>query len=197
MSTSTLPHPVTPARLGVAVLLGALTVTFGAGLVLYVIARTGAGSHLVKDAMHGELPALPVWLWASTFVLFVSSAVAFQAMQWARMLLPFQARRAFRLATTLGWAFVALQIPGLVLLAERYRPQGGGRSVVYFLVLFLVGLHLLHAAGGLFPMTSLARHASFRREDGPGMERLGNVVLYWHFLAGIWLAMFATFSLVR
>ncbi|HEX6852311.1 MAG TPA: hypothetical protein VF139_12995 [Candidatus Polarisedimenticolaceae bacterium] len=197
MSTSTLPRPASVARLGVAVLLGALTVTFGAGLVLYVIARTGAGSHLVKDAMHGALPSLPAWLWVSTFVLFVSSAVAFQAMQWARMLLPFQARRAFRLAAGLGWAFVALQVPGLVLLVERYRPAGGERSVVYFLVLFLVGLHLLHAAGGLLPMTSLARHASFLREDGPGMERLANVSLYWHFLAGIWLAMFATFSLVR
>jgi cytochrome c oxidase subunit 3 len=183
--------------MGVAVLLGVLTVTFGAGLLLYVIARTGAGSHLVKDAMHGDLPALPGWLWASTFVLFVSSAVAFQALQWARMRLPFQARRAFRLAATLGWVFIALQIPGLVTLVDRYRPAGGERSVVYFLVVFLVGLHLLHAAGGLFPMTALARRASFQREDGPGMERLANVSLYWHFLAGTWLAMFATFSLVR
>lgn len=197
MSTSTLSHPVTPARLGVTVLLGALTVTFGAGLILYVIARTGAGSHLVRDAMHGDLPTLPLWLWASTFVLFASSVVVFQAMQWARMALPFQARRAFRLATVMGWAFVALQIPGLAALAERYRPAGGERSVVYFLVLFLVGLHLLHAFGGLFPMTSLARRASFQREDGPGMERLSNVGLYWHFLAGIWFVMFVTFTLVR
>ena len=120
-----------------------------------------------------------------------------QAMQWVRMGLPFQARRAFRLAAALGWAFLALQIPGLVALSGRYRPEGGERSVVYFLVLFLVGLHLLHAFGGLFPMTSLARRASFQRDDGPGMERLSNVGLYWHFLAGIWLAMFATFSLVR
>ena len=197
MSTSTLSHPVTPARLGVTVLLGALTVTFGAGLILYVIARTGAGSHLVRDAMHGELPALPVWLWASTFVLFASSVAVFPAMQWVRMALPFQARRAFRLAAALGWAFLALQVPGLVVLSARYRPEGGERSVVYFLVLFLAGLHLLHAFGGLFPMTALARRASFLRDDGPGMERLSNVGLYWHFLAGIWLVMFATFSLVR
>ena len=197
MSTSTLSHPATPARLGVTVLLGALTVTFGAGLILYVIARTGAGSHLVRDAMHGELPALPVWLWVSTFVLFASSVVVFQAMQWVRMALPFQARRAFRLAAALGWVFLVLQVPGLVVLADRYRPEGGERSVVYFLVLFLVGLHLLHAFGGLFPMTSLARRATFLREDAPGRERLSNVGLYWHFLAGIWLVMFTTFSVVR
>lgn len=197
MSTSTLPRPATFSRLGVTVLLAALTMTFAAGLVLYVIARTGAGSHLVRDTMHGALPALPAWLWASTFVLFTSSVALFQATQWARNSLPFQARRAFRLATTLGWVFAALQVPGLVALVDRYRPQGGERSVVYFLVMFLVVLHLLHAAGGLLPMTAFGRRGSFQREDGPGMERLGNLSLYWHFLAGIWLAIFATFSFVR
>ena len=46
-------------------------------------------------------------------------------------------------------------------------------------------------------MTSFARRAGFGLEDEAEGARLANFAIYWHYLALVWLVLFATFSLVR
>lgn len=197
VAASSPTRPSNLGRMGVWIFILSLNVLFAAGIALFVIARTGAGSHVVRDTLGDRIPSLPVWLWFSTFLLFTSSVALHQSLQWRKLGLPGHARRGFRIATAIAWAFAALQVPGLWRLAGRYAPDPAAPSVVYFLVLFLVGLHLLHAGGGLALMTSFARRAGFGLDDAAEGERLANFAIFWHYLALVWLVLFSTFSLVR
>lgn len=184
-------------KLGLKIFILSLSALFSAGLVLFVLARTGGGGHRVQDVVAGARIALPAWIWASTFVVFCSSVALHQGLQWGRLDLPLQARRAFWAATALGWGFLALQVPGLWALVARYRAVPGIRPVAVFLVVALAALHLVHAAGGVAVMTRLATRA---RRHLPRTERGGSwalVALYWHFLAAVWLVLFGAFAFVR
>ncbi len=170
------------------ILVLSLTVLFGAGLVLYGAARTGVLGHTVRGG--GPRTALPVWLWFSTFFILASSVALHQALQWARMDLAAQSRKAYRLALSLGYVFVALQIPGLAAFVAAHRVAAPGTSRLWVLVVFLVALHALHVLGGIVPMTAIARRSAVDRAT------LGNVAVYWHFLAAVWIVMFSVFALV-
>lgn len=184
-------------RLGLWVFLISLTVLFGAGIVLFILARTGGGGHVVQDSEHGVRVALPLWIWISTFLVFSSSVALHQGLQWGRLGLFRQARRAFWAATWLGWGFALFQMPGIWVLLERYGAVEGIRPVAVFLVVALAALHLIHAAGGLVALTVLAIRSS-RHDPGPNhIAGWRDVSLYWHFLAGVWLALFAVFAFVR
>lgn len=165
-----------------------LAVLFGAGLVLYGAARTGWLGHVVRGG--GAKTVLPVWLWFSTFFILASSVALHQALQWVRMGLPAQARMGYRLALGLGYVFVALQIPGLAAFVAAHRAASPGASRLWIVVVFLVALHALHVLGGIVPMTAIARRPRI------GAETMGNVAVYWHFLAGVWIVMFSVFALV-
>lgn len=181
------------ARLGMWIFVVSLTALFGAGILLFVLARTGGGGNMVRDVARGSRIALPVWMWVSTFLVFGSSVALHQGLSWGRMGLPSQARLAVRGATGAGWGFLILQVPALVALVERYRAVPAIRPVVVFLVVALSGLHLLHAAGGTIAMTRLATGGPTPAPGGVW----GRMAIYWHFLAGLWLALFTTFALLR
>ena len=182
MSTLAAPLPHAPGRLGVRVFSLSLGVLFLAGIVLFVLARTGAGGHVVRDALHGQRLALPVWLWVSTFFLFASSVALHRT---------HVAGRGLALAAALGWTFLVFQVPGLLRLVDSARPAPGARANVYVLVLLLTALHALHAAGGVTIMTALARRAHVDR------AHVAEMATYWHVVGAAWLAMFTAFALVR
>jgi cytochrome c oxidase subunit 3 len=184
-------------RQGVWVLVISLGMLFTAGIALFVLARTGVGGHRVRDPFVGARLALPVWLWVSTFFLFVSSAALHQGRQWIKLGLPVHGLRSFRAAIGLGWVFAGLQVPGLVALTDRFHPAAGGPSPVYFIVLALVALHALHAVAGLVAGTTLAWRLKPGTLTGVGEERLDVFAIYWHFVVGVWLVLFSTFCLVR
>lgn len=186
----------TLGRQGVWVLVGSLSVLFAAGIALFVIARTGAGSHNVRDSIAGPRLALPVWLWVSSLFLFASSVVLHQGRQWIGLGLARRGLFGFRWAMALGVVFAVLQVPGLVALSGRYHPAAGGTSPVYFVVLALVALHALHAAGGLVPGAVIAWRLRPDDVAAWGRERIDVFAIYWHFVVGVWLVLFSTFSLV-
>lgn len=189
--------PAGSARQGLWILVLSLTVLFGAALVLYVAARTGVLGHIVRSGEAAPRVSLPVWLWFSTLFILASSVALHQALQWARMNLPVQARRGLVIALGLGYAFLVLQIPGLLRLVDAHRAGAAHNVRIYLLVLFLVALHALHVMGGIVPMTSLVRRSTPATFDASGTEPLRNMAIYWHFLAGVWIVMFSVFVLVR
>jgi cytochrome c oxidase subunit 3 len=138
-----------------------------------------------------------VWLWVSTFFLFVSSVALHQGREWIKLGLPVYGLRSFRAAIGLGLVFAALQVPGLVALTDRFHPVAGRPSPVYFIVLVLVALHALHVVGGLVAGTTMARRLTPGTLAGVGQERLYVFAIYWHFVVGVWLVLFSTFNLVR
>ena len=183
-------------RQGVWVLVISLSMLFGAGIALLVLARTGVGGHRVRDPFAGVRLALPVWLWVSTFFLFVSSVALHQGREWSKLGLPVYGLRSFRAAMGLGWVFALLQIPGLVAPTGRFHPASSNPSPAYFLVLVLVALHALHAVGGLVAGTTMAWRLNPGTLAGAGEERLYVFAIYWHFVVIVWLALFMAFSLV-
>jgi cytochrome c oxidase subunit III len=183
-------------RQGVWILVISLSMLFSAGIALLVVARTGFGGHLVRDPSAGARLALPVWLWVSTFFLFVSSVALHQGREWIKLGLPVYGLRSFWAAMGLGWVFAVLQIPGLVTLTERFHPASSHPSPAYFLVLVLVALHALHAVGGLVAGTTMAWRLKPGTVAGAGEERLYVFAIYWHFVVLVWLALFMAFSLV-
>lgn len=193
------PHraPAGGTRQGLWIFVLSLSVLFGAALILYVAARTGALGHAVRSGEGAPRLSLPVWLWISTLFILASSAALHQALQWARMNLPIQARRGLLIALGLGYAFVVFQIPGLVRLVASHRAAAAHNVRIYLLVLFLVTLHAIHVLGGLAPMTALARRSTASTFDAAGSEPLRNLSIYWHFLAAVWIVMFSVFVLLR
>jgi heme/copper-type cytochrome/quinol oxidase subunit 3 len=183
-------------RQGVWILVISLSMLFSAGIALLVLARTGGGGHLVRDPSAGARLALPVWLWVSTFFLFVSSVALHQGREWIKLGLPVYGLRSFRAAMAVGWVFAVLQIPGLVALTGRFHPASSNPSPAYFLVLVLVALHALHAVGGLVTGTTMAWKLEPGALTDVGVERLYVFAIYWHFVVIVWLALFMTFSLV-
>jgi cytochrome c oxidase subunit III len=183
-------------RQGVWVLVISLGMLFSAGIALFVLARTGVGGHRIRDPFVGARLLLPVWLWVSSFFLFVSSVALHQGRQWIKLGVPHYGLWSFRAAMSLGWIFAALQIPGLIALTNRFHPAPGGASPVYFIVLGLVALHALHTVGGLLAGTTMAWRMDPGTVAGGGEERLYVFSIYWHFVVGVWLVLFSTFSLV-
>jgi heme/copper-type cytochrome/quinol oxidase subunit 3 len=197
--TTTESHPGAPASgatQGLWIFVTSLSILFGGGLVLYVAARTGWLGHAVKSGAPVRV-GLPVWFWVSTFVILVSSVSLHQAVQWARMGLGVQARRALFLTTGLGWLFLVFQVPGLSTVIRTHRHLAEAHVLVYALVLFLVGLHALHVVGGLVPMTLLARRFAGAALEGPAAGRMRTLGIYWHFLALVWIVLFSFLVLLK
>ncbi len=183
-------------RQGMWIFVISLGMLFGAGIALLVLERTGAGGHRIRDPFAGARLALPVWLWVSSFFLFVSSVALHQGREWIKIGVPIYGLRSIRAALGLGWVFAVLQVPGLVALTERFHPVSGNPSPAYFLVLVLVAMHALHAVGGLVTGTTMAWRLKPGTVAGAGEERLSVFAIYWHFVVLAWLVLFLTFSLV-
>lgn len=192
-----LEAPPGSSNLGLAILLVSLGVFFAAGLAAYVTARTGRLGHQVTSGSGIEHVNLPVWFWASTLVILVSSACLHYAQASARAGHARRARRAFLATAALGYLFLILQIPGLVQLVARHRALAEQQTLIYMSVLFLVVLHALHVVGGLVPATGIALSSAGRPLDERRAGSLRRMALYWHFLAVVWMVLFSTFLLVR
>ena len=174
---------------GLTVFLLALGMVFAAGIALYVVARTG---ELFQVTSGGADPiSIPAWLWFSTFFLFASSVLLEGGRQFSRMGRPRPVGSTVLLATLTGWAFIVLQVPGLVELVGEHRRHAPDAVMVYALIVFLVGLHLLHAVGGVALLTGFT--VAQRTNGAAPAERLTLISRYWHFLAIVWLVMFSVF----
>jgi heme/copper-type cytochrome/quinol oxidase subunit 3 len=94
------------------------------------------------------------------------------------------------LAILLGTVFLIVQI--FEWRAKRFGPTDGSYGSLYFTV---TGFHMAHVAAGLvmlFAVLSWSLLGYFRPRRH---EPVSNVVVYWHFVDAVWLAVFSTFYL--
>jgi cytochrome c oxidase subunit 3 len=193
--------PADPAQakagmLGMTVFMIVLGFFFAAGLLAYLVARTGRLGHIVTSGAGVEHVAMPVWFWPSTLVILIASVVLHAAHSASRADRPERAGNLLLGTSVLGVLFLALQIPGLVQLVRAHRVFAAEHVLIYALVIFLVGLHALHVLGGLGYLAVLASRARRQPFDASRAFRLRPLSVYWHFLAAVWLVMFNTFLLV-
>ncbi len=172
------------ARLGLYLALLAMSTLFGAFLIAYLLLRRSAPIWPPPGA-----PVPPKGLWISTLVLAGSSATLVLALRAGRTL---DARRLSRwLDTTLG-----LGVAFLVVQAILWRDVfAGGRTTAtdaYGTIFYsLTGLHGAHVIGGLVCLARTSGRA--RREPTGARTRLALALCstYWHFMAAVWLVIFA------
>ncbi len=167
--------------------LASLGMIFGASVVGLFWVRAAAEVWPPPDA-----PRLPAGLWPSTVIILLSTVT----MEWARQarLRPGRPGLALALVVTLvlGLGFLVAQTRGWFLLAAA--DFTATTSLYAFTFYMLTVLHALHVLGGLGPLAVVALRA---RRLGAGWPARGVVytAMYWHFLTGVWLVLFAVFQI--
>lgn len=167
--------------LGMALFLVSLTMLFAACIAGYLVVRFRAESWPPPGS-----PALPFTIWTSTALVLGVSVAVQRALGAVRSgALPALQRR-LGLAMLLALLFLAsqawtwLRVVG----APSFREHLWG-----FGFLMLTGLHGAHVLGGLVALGVvlwLARRGAYGPATHAGVR---NTVIYWHYLAGVWLVL--------
>ena len=177
------------ARFGLYLFLLSLAVLFLASIVAYLI---------IFAAHRGAAPpqALPGGLWISTLALLGGGLVLHRGKQAATLgLFPLAGRR-LQWAFAASLFFLAVQVPCLTQLLQAHRSVLEQSSFgAYGLAFGLVILHALHVLGGMVPLAFLAFLARRQRLGPSHLTQIASIAVYWHFLEGVWLALFALFLL--
>lgn len=179
-------------RIGMWLFLASLAMLFAASLVGFVVLRIQ-----LRDVWPQDMPPLPGMMVLSTAVLVASSGPMVGASWAAKWDMSGALRVALLVTLLFGLAFLFMQALAwrdwLPLMAERLGQTAGARDHRYALASFfiLTGLHAAHVIGGLvFLIMALAN--AFRFTAGRNRALVNHVALYWHFLDGVWLVLYAT-----
>jgi cytochrome c oxidase subunit III len=164
-----------PARFGLLVFLGTVTMLFIGFTSAYILRRTAADWR--------PLLAPPV-LWANTVALVLSSVLLERARRRLRGWDLRGAQAAFLATGILGALFVLGQVVGWRQLSARGLFLSSNPHSSFFYV--LTGVHAVHLLGGLAWFAALL--VRFRRMSVlPGEDGLRQFATYWHFLGGLWI----------
>ena len=165
-----------------------------AGIVMFFMALTS--SFLVRKGLGDDWVsfALPRVLWANTLVLLASSG----AIQFARARLRSGDTEGFRrwwvITTALGALFLAGQFAAWrQLAAQGVFLATNPSSSFFYLLTSLHGLHLLGGIVGLFYVA----YRPWQRSRITQSTAADLVSIYWHFMDGLWIFLFALLYLGR
>ncbi len=177
---------------GMAVTLGALTMTFAAVLLAYAIVRAQAPAWPPP----GERGPPSAWPWpiAATVVVLAGSVAMFMAERQRRPQRTLagtvgpsaRLTRALIGAAAAGGTFIVIQTTAWIWLTRAgFRPDSGiVASVIYALTMF----HALHALAALVALTPLLIRAA-RRRPIP-RSALTAVSSFWHLVTIVWIVVF-------
>jgi cytochrome c oxidase subunit 3 len=165
-----------------------------AGIVMFFMALTS--SFLVRKGLGDDWVsfALPRVLWANTLVLLASSG----AIQFARARLRSGDTEGFRrwwaLTTALGALFLVGQFAAWRQLAAQGVFLATNPSSSFFYL--LTALHGLHLFGGIVGLFYVA-YRPWQRSRITQSTAADLVSIYWHFMDGLWIFLFALLYLGR
>ena len=178
------PAPLGTGRLGMRILVLALSMLFAASILGYLVVRGRAAAWPPAG-----MPHLPSGLWVSTLVLLVSSATMQAAVRAARAGRQSSLRWWMVATTLLGVAFLVSQtLNWFALVAVNLTARTNLYGFTFYL---LTGLHAAHVIGGIIPLAVVSKRAWGGRYSAafhPGVEYCK---IYWHFLDVVWLILFA------
>lgn len=174
-----------------------------ASILMLFMALTSA--YVFRAAVAGwETLQTPRWLWVSTAVI-VASSVAFE---FARKRVHKDDRAGYRrwlaIVVALGLAFLASQLLAWrELVAQGVYLATNPHSSFFYLLTTLHGLHLLGGILGLCYLLFRSRRATkYTGEDERVIKvrrraAADAVGIYWHFMDGLWVYLFALLFLWR
>ena len=186
-----LPNPRRVGTFGMMLFLASLTMLFAASMIGYVVIRLQLLSPDRGPTPPLHTITLPPFLWLSTFVIVVSSAVLHYAGICVARERQQNFRRAMAVTAVLGFLFLIVQMPSLYELVQSQRAVAQANFRLYALIVGLVILHGLHVIGGLIPLGVLTANAFRGRYDHEHHHPVALFAMYWHFLDVVWIVMFS------
>jgi cytochrome c oxidase subunit 3 len=167
-----------PARLGLWLFLGTITMLFIGFTSAYIARRASAG-------WGGDLVPPPL-LWVNTLLLLASSVTVEAARRRLRRWEPGVATW-LGLTGALGLLFVAGQVAvWRSLTAHGVLLAASAHNSFFYL---LTGLHVMHLLGALVWFLVVLTRAR-RLRYTPGQDGLALFATFWHFLGGLWVYLF-------
>ena len=180
-------------RIGMWLALAAILMMFAALSSAYVFRSTRA-------QQGWQIFAVPHLLWASTALILASSAtfeVARRALHRSESLVY---RRWVLVSLLLGFGFIAAQLLAWrELVGQGIYLATNPHSSFFYL---LTGLHAVHLSGGILGLSYLWLRARSARGSGHEIDAKRRasadaIGLYWHFMDGLWVYLFALLFLWR
>jgi len=165
-----------------------------AGIVMFFMALTS--SFLVRKGLGDDWVAfaLPRILWVNTLVLLASSLTIQLARKHMRLAQAGGFRRWWSITTVLGVLFLAGQFAAWRQLAAQGVFLVTNPSSSFFYV--LTALHGLHLLGGIVALFYVA-YRPWQRSRITQATAADLVSIYWHFMDGLWVFLFALLYLGR
>lgn len=171
---------------GMALFLASLGVLFLGSLVAYTVVRLRSG-----DWPPAGAPALPAGLWVSSGLIVLGSVAIQTALTVVRRGHPEWTKTWLAGTLALALAFLGTQTANWIAL---FRAQSGP-TLYGWLFYFTTGLHAAHVIGGVVPLVVVTVNAFYDRYSPLRHEAIRYCAMYWHFLGGVWLALFAMLKL--
>lgn len=179
------PFVPNKSRILTGFLLLVVLMTFGGLMAAYIVIAT-------NNVAEWKPFDLPVQVWISTAVIFVSSLVYhFGKLAVDRNDQP-SAKKWFIATTVFGAAFISSQILAWVALSARGLYMQGNPYIGFFYI--LTAVHAVHVLGGIVALGSILLR-SLNPTDRPAeiakRRTIAQVVgWYWHFMGILWLMLF-------
>ena len=162
-----------------------LAVLFIATILGYLVVRIDNGA----DFIPAGAPKPPALLLVSTVFLLVSSVTMQRALAFGRT---GDARQGGMMVATLALALWFLVVQAFAWWRLYEQNLAISDNLYGWTFYVLTGLHAAHVFGGLPPMLRTAWRAS-KGAYGPADHRgITYCAMYWHFLDGVWLVLYAT-----
>jgi cytochrome c oxidase subunit 3 len=172
-------------RFGMWLFLLVLGVLFAASILGYLVVRIDNGASFVPEGA----PPPPKLLLLSTLALVISSLTMQGAVAAAKVGDP---RQGGRMVATMLLAVAFLVLQGIAW-AELIRKNIAITDGLYAWSFFvLTGLHAAHVLGGLPPMAITCWRAAKARYGPDNHRGIVYCAMYWHFLDGVWVVLYAT-----
>lgn len=188
--------------------LAALAMLFVSSMLGYVIIRWSKTRTLVDPSSPDIIvmgPTAPPFgtmnfpifgLLLSTFIILASSVTMHLAIKNVRLERQKKFRGALIATLVLSILFCVVQTPCMISLLSAHDAENISNTM-YGMVFFLVLVHALHVLGGIIPLAVTTYKAGQGRYDHEHYGPVKFVGMYWHFLDGVWLFMFAVLLVVR
>ncbi|MFM7050582.1 MAG: heme-copper oxidase subunit III [Planctomycetota bacterium] len=172
-------------RFGMWIFLVVLAVVFASTLLGYIVVRVDNGQAFIP----ANAPPPPGILLVSTAVLIVSSWTMQRALRFGRTGDP---RQGGMMVATSALALVFLGVQ-LVAWAQLYEQNLAISDNLYAWTFYvLTALHAAHVVGGLPPLAITTWRASQGRYGPDDHRGITYCAMYWHFLDGAWIVLYAT-----
>jgi cytochrome c oxidase subunit 3 len=177
---------VSPASLALTILMGSMTMLFGASVVGYAITRAQNPVWRLEG-----MPGLPWGLLFSTLLIAIVSFAFHRAVRAVKanrleelerwLLTGGGAALAFLIAQAINWR-VMMSVDAS--LAKQ--------TLYVFTFYMLTGLHAAHVLGGFIPLGIVLRKARTRQYSSSRYEGVRLCRRYWDYLGVIWVVLLVT-----